>query len=106
MFDPTVTGPGCADYSAFRPLVQALDRGVAAGSTARSTSSTATATASTRTVRWRPARRGSASTACTARRTTCAGSPSTARTSGEADWLKVTVQPRRDLLTLQQVPGA
>ena len=78
-----------------------------AGSTARCTSSTATATGSTRTVRWRPARRGSRSTACSGsaanlHRVTVDGSD-----LGEADWLKVTVQPRgRDLLTFQQVPGS
>ena len=106
MFDPTVPDPAYADYAAFSPLVQALVRS-RAGSTARCTSSTATATASTRTVRWPTGSPwlsfyGVRGSAANLRRVTVDGSD-----LGEADWLKVTVQPRgRDLLTFQQVPGA
>jgi hypothetical protein len=106
MFDPTVTDPSIADYSAFRPLVQALvhesrrfhgavylfngdshrfnvDQPLAAGSHWLSFYGV----------------RGSADNL---RRVTVDGSD-----LGEADWLKVIVQPRgRELLTFEQAPGA
>jgi hypothetical protein len=106
MFDPTVPDPAYADYAAFRPLVQALvkesrrfhgpvylfngdshrfhqDRPLTDGSPWLSFYGV----------------RGSAANL---HRVTVDGSD-----LGEADWLKVTVQPRgRDLLTFQQVPGA
>ena len=105
MFDPTVTDPQISDYSAFKPLVQALveesrrfrgpvylfngdshrfnqDRPLAAGSS------------------WLDFY-GVKGSADSLRRVTVDGSD-----LGEADWLKVTVQPRgSDVLAFQQVAG-
>jgi hypothetical protein len=106
MFDPTVPDPKLSDYSAFQPLVQTLidesrrydgpvylfngdshrlnqDRPLAAGSP------------------WLDFY-GVKHSADNLRRVTVDGSD-----LGEADWLKVTVQPRgADLLTIEKVPGA
>ena len=106
MFDPTVSDPAFSDFSAFKPLVQAmidesrrfhgpvylfngdshrfnLDRPLAAGSSWLSFY-------------------GVKHSAANLRRVTVDGSD-----LGEADWLKVTVQPTgSELLTFDQVPGA
>ena len=106
MFDPTVVNPRFTDYSAFKPLVQAIidesrrydgpvylfngdshrlnqDRPLASGSA------------------WLDFY-GVKHSADNLRRVTVDGSD-----LGEADWLKVTVQPRgRELLAIEQVPGA
>jgi hypothetical protein len=105
MFDPTVTAPAFADYSAFQPLVQAMvnesrhfsgpvylfngdshrfnvDRPLASGSSWLSFY-------------------GITHAADNLQRVTVDGSD-----LGEADWLKVTVHRRsRPLLTFEQVPG-
>ena len=106
MFDPTVTNPRPAAYSAFRPLVRTLvdearrydgpvylfngdshrfnqDRPLAAGSP------------------WLDFY-GVQHSADNLQRVTVDGAA-----LGETDWLKVTVQPRGDdLLSIQRVPGA
>ena len=106
MFDPTVSDPQISDYSAFKPLVQALidesnsfdgpvylfngdshrfneDRPLAAGSP------------------W-PAFYGAHGSADNLRRVTVDGSD-----RGESDWLKVTIGPdAANPLSFQQVPGA
>jgi hypothetical protein len=106
MFDPTVTAPAFADYSAFRPLVRAMvresrrfdgpvylfngdshrfnvDRPLASGSS------------------WLDFY-GIARAADNLQRVTVDGSD-----LGEVDWLKVTVHRRgHPLLTFEQVPGA
>jgi hypothetical protein len=105
MFDPTVTDPQYSDYSAFRPLVQAIideshrfrgpvylfngdshrfneDRPLASGSP------------------WLDFY-GVRGNADNLRRVTVDGSD-----LGEADWLKVTVQPGRDVLSFEQVAGS
>ena len=105
MFDPTVTDPSYADYSAFRPLVQTLIdearrfRGAAYlfnGDSHRFNED-------------RPLAHGSPwlsfygvkGSADDLRRVTVDGSD-----LGEADWLKVTVHPTgHDVLTYEQVPG-
>jgi hypothetical protein len=106
MFDPTVTDPQQADYSAFKPLVQALVdesrryRGevyLFNGDSHRFNQDAPLAKGSP----WL-AFYGVHGSADDLRRVTVDGSD-----LGEADWLKVTAHEHgRDVLTFEQVPGA
>jgi hypothetical protein len=106
MFDPTVTDPDIADYSAFRPLVQALIH-----ESRRFSGAVYLFNGDSHRFNVdQPLARGShwlsfygvRGWADDLRRVTVDGSD-----LGEADWLKVTVQPRGpELLTFEQVPGA
>jgi hypothetical protein len=106
MFDPTVTAPQPSDYSAFRPLVQALvdesnryDGPVYLfnGDSHRFNQDRPLATGSPWLTFY-----GAHGTADNLRRVTVDGSD-----LGEADWLKVSVHKHDpEVLTFEQVPGA
>jgi hypothetical protein len=106
MFDGTVSNPSPADYSAFRPLIQAV-----VDESSRFSGSVYLFNGdSHRFRRDRPLAAGSSwlgfygvhGSADNLRRVTVDGSD-----LGEADWLKVTVQPRGDdPLEIQQVTGS
>ena len=106
MFDTTVVNPSFSDYSAFRPLVQTLvdesrryDGPVYLfnGDSHRSNQDRPLASGSS----WLDFY-GVKHSADNLRRVTVDGSD-----LGEADWLKVTVQPRgEELLAFEKVPGA
>ncbi len=78
---PTVADPKIADYSAFRAAGAGAHRRVAAVPRPGLPLQRRQPPLHTRTARSPPARRGCRSTGSRARPTTCAGSPSTARTS-------------------------
>ncbi|NUS52738.1 MAG: hypothetical protein HOQ22_17080 [Nocardioidaceae bacterium] len=106
MFDPTVTDPKPSDYSAFRPLVQALvdeSRGFAGpvylfnGDSHRFNQDRPLAQGSP----WLSFY-GARGAADNLRRITVDGSD-----LGEADWLKVSVHPHgSEVLSFEKVPGA
>lgn len=106
MFDPTVTAPAFADYSAFKPLVQAMVREsrrfhgpvyLFNGDSHRFNVDQPLARGS----KWLSFY-GITGTADNLQRVTVDGSD-----LGEADWLKVTLHRRgHPLLTFEQIPGA